>query len=93
MGGSTEEFSLSDHGTIPGTFREYPGGSSGGSAAAVAGGQAPICVGIGHRRFDSSASVLLRHRRHEADLRTRLSVRASGLCLLARFRSGHLVGR
>ena len=47
-----------------------PGGSSGGSAAAVA---ARLALGRHrdrHRRLDSPARQFLRHRRHQADLRT-----------------------
>ena len=39
---------------------------------------------IGHRRIDPAAGVVLRRRRAEADLRTRLALRAAGVRLVAR---------
>ena len=61
-----------------------PGGSSGGSAAAVAG--APRAVGDRHRhrRLDPPAGGALRDRRPEADLRRDLALRDGRLRLLAR---------
>ena len=44
------------------------GGSSGGSAAAVAGGLVPIALGIRHQRLDSRAVLLVRIVWPEADL-------------------------
>ena len=61
-----------------------PGGSSGGSAAAVAAGMAPRLARLGHRGFDSSARRALRDRGRQADLRPRLALRAHRLCELAR---------
>ena len=48
-----------------------PGGSSGGSAAAVAAGLAPVGDRHRHRRLDPPARRAVRHRRHQADLRRR----------------------
>ena len=45
-----------------------PGGSSGGSAAAVAAGFAPARLRVRHRRFDPPARGPVRRRRREADL-------------------------
>ena len=61
-----------------------PGGSSGGSAAAVA---AMLCVGRGrhrYRRLDPPARRLDRHRRHQADLWALLALGHRGVCVLAR---------
>ena len=60
------------------------GGSSGGSAAAVA---ADECLGRArhrHRRLDSPAGGVLRRRRHQADLRPRQPLRRDRLRLVAR---------
>ena len=54
-----------------------PGGSSGGSAAAVAARALPRRHRHRHRRLDPPAGLVLRHRRHEADLRALLALRAS----------------
>ena len=61
-----------------------PGGSSGGSAAAVAGGLAPVRDRHRHRRLDPPARLALRDRRPEADLRGDLALRDDRLRLLAR---------
>ena len=50
-----------------------PGGSVGGSAAAVAGVPGPAVARHRHRRVDPPAGGAVRHRRHEADLRPRQS--------------------
>ena len=47
-----------------------PGGSSGGSCAAVAAGECFGALGIGYGRLHTAAQFLLRRGRPEADLRT-----------------------
>ena len=61
-----------------------PGGSSGGSAAAVAADSLPRRHRDRHRRLDPPARGLHRHRRGEADLRALLALGHRGLRLLAR---------
>ena len=61
-----------------------PGGSSGGSAAAVAVGSALGALGSRHRRFDPPAGGAVRGRRHEADLRPGEPLRPDRLRLVAR---------
>ena len=61
-----------------------PGGSSGGSAAAVA---ADLCLARHrhrHRRLDPPARRLYRHRRDQADLRALFALGHRRLCLVAR---------
>ena len=61
-----------------------PGGSSGGSAAAVAAGLAPIAPGFRHRRLDPPTGRGLRHRRAQAHLWPGQPLRPDRLCQLAR---------
>ena len=49
------ELGLPARRTIPGTSTRIPGGSSGGAAACVAAGMAPLSVGTRHRRLDPPA--------------------------------------
>ena len=61
-----------------------PGGSSGGSAAAVA---ARICMaadGLGYRRLDPPAGGLYGHRRHQANLWPLFSLGPGRLCFVSR---------
>ena len=60
-----------------------PGGSSGGSAAAVAAGIAPWALGDGHGRLDPPAGRAVRDRRPQADLRLGQPLRDDRLRLLA----------
>ncbi len=60
-----------------------PGGSSGGSAAAVAGGSGAGRHRHRHRRLDPPAGRLHRHRRGEADIRALLALGDRRLRLLA----------
>ena len=60
-----------------------PGGSSGGSAAAVAARHRARRYRHGYRRFDPSAGGLLRHRRDQADLWPLLTLGHDRLCLVA----------
>ena len=61
-----------------------PGGSSGGSAAAVAAQSVPGRHRHRHRRLDPPAGGLHRHGRHQADLWPLLALGHRGVCLLAR---------
>ena len=61
-----------------------PGGSSGGSAAAVAADEVHRGAGLGHRRLDSPAGGAVRLRGSEAHLRPRLALRPGGLRVVAR---------
>jgi hypothetical protein len=87
--GSSNETSAFGNVTIPGGARApnsslVPGGSSGGSAAAVA---ARLCLGGDrdrHRRLDPPARGLHRHGRHQADLWPLLALGHRRLRLLAR---------
>jgi aspartyl-tRNA(Asn)/glutamyl-tRNA(Gln) amidotransferase subunit A len=61
-----------------------PGGSSGGSAAAVAQGTAVAGAGVGHRRVHPATRFVLRRGGGDAHLRARLALRADRLRQLAR---------
>jgi hypothetical protein len=61
-----------------------PGGSSGGSAAAVAAGLCPAATWHRHGRVDPPAGRLYRHRRAEADLWPGVALGHRRLCLVAR---------
>ena len=82
MGSSTEH---SAYGPThnPWDLDRIPGGSGGGSAAALAAFEAPLADRHRHRRLDPAAGRDDRHGRGEADLRRRLPVRADRLRVVA----------
>ena len=67
----------------PWRLDHHPGGSSGGSSAAVAAGLGLRRDGQRHRRLDPPAGGVLRHRRHQADLRPGQQVRRAAAVLVA----------
>ena len=74
----------SDRRAIRGTLDRIPGGSSGGSAVAVAAGMVPLVARLRHRRIDPPAGGALRRPRAEADLRARVALRPDRVRLVAR---------
>jgi hypothetical protein len=68
----------------PRDLTRVPGGSSGGSAAAVAADMAVCRARLRHGRIDSTAGGVLRRGGIDADLRSSLALRFDRVCVFAR---------
>ncbi len=83
MGSSTENSAYGPTGN-PWDLSRIPGGSGGGSSAALAAYEAPLAIGTDLRAAPSASGRRHRHRRRQADLRRGVPLRHGGLLLLPR---------
>ena len=82
--GSSNENSAYHPVRNPRDLSRVPGGSSGGSAAAVAADMAVAALGFRYGRIDPPAGIVLRRGGLDADLWARVALRTDCVCVVAR---------